>query len=141
MKKLFLLLTAITLGQTTFAQYAYPTSKTVEVSDIYFGTTVSDPYRWLEDIKNPEVEKWFKDQAEYTNTQLAKIPGQDKLIAEWKALDSLKTASYIPIAKAGGKYFYQKRLPNEQVSKLYYKQGENGKEILLFDPQQFVEGK
>ncbi len=141
MKQLFLLLTIIGLGQTTFAQYRYPASKTVEVSDTYFGTTIPDPYRWLEDIKNPEVEKWFKDQADYTNAELAKIPNQDKLIAEMKVLSNLKTANYMPIAKAGGKYFYQKKLPGEQVSKLYYRQGENGKEVLLFDPQDFIEGK
>lgn len=141
MKKIFLLLTTIALGQSAFSQFAYPTTKTVEVSDTYFGKAITDQYRWLEDLKNPEVEKWFKTQAEYTNSQLAKIPGQDKLISELKALDKLIPVNYTPVAKAGGKYFYKKRLPDEQKAKLYYRQGENGKEILLFDPQKFVEGK
>jgi|SRR5690606_27858876 len=144
MKKLIVLLTVITLGQITFAQYRYPASKTVEVSDTYFGTTVSDPYRWLEDLKNPEVETWFKAQADYTNAELASRMGgtsQDILMKELKAFDNMKSGRYSPVAKAGGKYFYEKRLPDEQVSKLYYRQGKNGKEILLFDPQAFVEGK
>lgn len=141
MKQLFLLFTAIILGQTAFAQYNYPISKTKEVSDTYFGTTVTDQYRWLEDVKNPEVTNWFKAQADYTNAELVKIPNQDKLIKEFQQFDAMRSISYSPTAKAGGKYFYRKRLPNEQVSKLYYRQGENGKEILLFDPQKYIEGK
>jgi len=140
MKKL-LPVTLILFGQISYSQFNYPTTKTVDSSDIYWGITVQDPYRWLEDIKNPEVEKWFKAEADYTNAQMAKIPNQDKLITEMKVLSNLKSATYMPVAKAGGKYFYQKLLPDEQVFKLYYKQGENGKEILLFDPQHFVEGK
>ena len=57
------------------------------------------------------------------------------------ALDHIVAAKYSPIAKAGGKYFYEKRLPGEPVFKFYYKQGENGKEIRLFDPQKFIAGK
>ena len=141
MKRLFLFITTIVLGQFVFSQYHYPASKTIEVSDTYFGTTVTDQYRWLEDIKNPEVTAWFKAQADYTNSELAKIPGQDKLIQELKNYDAMRSVSYRPVGKAGGKYFYRKRVPGEQIAKLYYRQGENGKEILLFDPQKFVEGK
>lgn len=141
MKQLVLFLTAVILGQSAFAQYRYPASKTVEVSDTYFGTTVTDPYRWLEDIKNPEVISWFEAQADYTNTELAKIPNQDKLIEEFKGYDAMRTVSYLPITKAGGKYFYEKRLPSEKMMKLYYRKVENGEEILLFDPQKYVEDK
>ncbi|MDQ6763461.1 MAG: prolyl oligopeptidase family serine peptidase, partial [Bacteroidota bacterium] len=123
------------------AQYTYPDSKTIQASDTYFGTTIYDPYRWLEDLKNQEVQDWFKTQADYTNTQLAKIPNLDKLIQEFKNYDETRPVQYFPLVKAGGKYFYQKRLPGDQTSKLYYRQGETGKEILLFDPQKYVEGK
>ncbi len=141
MKKILLLFTAIVLGQTAFAQYNYPTSKTVEVSDTYFGTVVADPYRWLEDVKSEEVLDWFNTQAEFTNFEMSKIANQKKLIEELKRYDALRSVAYVPIAKAGGKYFYEKRLPDEQVYKLYYRQDDDGEEILLFDPQKFKEGK
>lgn len=142
MKRLFFSLLLITLAVCSCcAQYQYPPTKTVDSADTWWGVTVPDPYRWLEDIKNPEVENWFKTQADYTNMQLAKIPGQGKLISELKTLDNLQSASYMPVAKAGGKYFYEKRLPGEQTYKLYYRQRANGKEMLLFDPQKYVEGK
>lgn len=141
MKRVLLLITAIVFGHLAFAQYRYPASKTVEVYDTYFGTVVADPYRWLEDIKNEEVLNWFKTQADFTNSELSKIANQDKLIEEMKMYDAMRSVSYYPITKAGGKYFYEKRLPSDQVYKLYYRQGEDGKEILLFDPQKYKEGK
>lgn len=141
MKKLFLLLTAFVLGHFSFAQYQYPVTKTVDVSETIFGTVVEDPYRWLEDIKNEEVVDWFKTQAAFTNSEMSKISNQNKLIEELKQYDAMRSVAYYPIAKAGGKYFYEKRLPNEQVYKVYYRQGRDGEEILLFDPQKFKEGK
>ncbi|HRP43627.1 MAG TPA: prolyl oligopeptidase family serine peptidase [Ginsengibacter sp.] len=142
MKKILFLHWAIVCTLFVSAQtWQYPPTKTVDSADTSFGVTYPDPYRWLEDIKNPEVETWFKTQADYTNAHLTKISGLDKLISELKRLDNLQSASYMPMAKAGGKYFYQKRLPGEQVYKLYYRQGANGKEVLLFDPQKYTEGK
>lgn len=139
--KTILFLIILLLSVSLQAQYRYPATKTVDSADIYWGVTVPDPYRWLEDIKKPEIEAWFKKQADYTNAQLAKIPNQDKLISELKALDNLRSAVYAPVAKAGGKYFYKKRLPGEQTPKLYYRQAASGKEMLLFDPKKYVEGK
>lgn len=123
------------------AQYKYPTSKTVDVVETHWGMKINDPYRWIEDIKNPEVIAWFKAQSDYTNAQLAKIPGQDKLFKEFKDLDAMRSVRYNPVAKAGGKYFYEKRLPSEQVNKFYSQDIKTGKETLIFDPQNYVAGK
>ena len=126
---------------STSAQYQYPVTKTADSSDTYWGVTLKDPYRWLENLKDSSVLDWFKTQAAYTNSQLAKIPGQDIIVKELADLDKISASAMEPIAKAGGKYFYQKRLPGEAANKLYYRQGENGKEVLLFDPQAFIEGQ
>ena len=123
------------------AQHQYPITKTVDSSDTYWGVAVKDPYRWLENLKDSSVLGWFKAQGEYTNAQLAKIPGQEMLIKEFKELKKITAAEIEPVAKAGGKYFYQKRLPGESSNKLFYRQGEKGKEVLLFDPQTFIDGK
>ena len=102
---LSLLITGLLYGQITFAQYNYPPTKTVDSSDTYWGRSIPDPYRWLENLKSPEVLNWFKTQAEYTNKQLEKISGQDRLIQELKDLDKIVSVNYSPISKAGGKYF------------------------------------
>ena len=125
----------------SFGQYKYPETKKELVSDTYFGKKIEDSYRWLENIKDPKVLDWFKGQENFTNSQLAKIPNQNKIIQELKELDKIITVKYIPVAFEGGKYFYKKRLPDESVFRLYYKNGTNGKETLLFDPQNYLAGK
>lgn len=122
------------------AQWNYPATKTVEASDTYFGKTYDDPYRWLENLKDTNVITWFKAQAELTDDQLAKIPGRDKLVQEWEALDKLKPASYADITYENDRIFYKKTLGGENVGKLYFRQGWNGAEKLLFDPTPYQAG-
>ena len=44
----------------------YPQTKQVDTVDTYFGETVSDPYRWLEDDRSKETGEWVKAQNEVT---------------------------------------------------------------------------
>jgi prolyl oligopeptidase len=119
------------------ARWDYPSTKTVDVSDTYFGQTYKDPYRWIEDLKDKGVEDWFKSQATLTDTVLAKIPGRDALAKEWMELDKLKPASYSSITYEHGRVFYKKTLGGENVGKLYFREGWKGQENLLFDPADF----
>ncbi len=124
-----------------FAQPKPPANRTVDSTDTYFGVTYKDPYRWLENIKSPEVEGWFKQQADYSNSVLNKISGRDELIAEWKTLDKLQPPRITAVDYENGRIFYRKTMPGETVSKLYYKEGINGQEQLLFDPLTYIKGK
>ncbi|MEO8772533.1 MAG: prolyl oligopeptidase family serine peptidase [Ferruginibacter sp.] len=123
------------------AQLRYPATKTADSTDNYFGVTYHDPYRWLEHIETPEVETWFKQQATYTDSMLNKLNGRDELIAEWKALDKLRPAVINSFSYENGRLFYRKTMPGENVGKVYYRQGVNGEEKLLFDPTTYVPGK
>ena len=123
------------------AQFNYPASKMEVVSDTYFGVTYNDPYRWLENISQPEVATWFKQQADYSNSILNRLNGRDELIAEWKMLDKLQPERLRSIAVENNRYFYRKTLPGESVGKLYTRTGLAGKETLLFDPLSYIAGK
>ncbi|MGB8657034.1 MAG: prolyl oligopeptidase family serine peptidase [Candidatus Zixiibacteriota bacterium] len=103
------------------------------VVDVYFGKQVTDNYRWLENIKDKPVQDWFKTQHDYTDSILSRIPGRDSLIQTLLYYNSLRSASYSDITRKAGRYFYKKTLPNEIVGKLYYREAETGKEILLYD--------
>src|SRR5271165_3007069 len=50
------------------------------VTDTYFGTTVADPYRYLEDVKDSEVEQWMKAQADFARNTLDRIPQRNLLL-------------------------------------------------------------
>src|SRR5262245_35893984 len=123
-----------------FAQWQYPPTRTVDTTDTYFGKTYKDPYRWLEDLKDKEVDDWFKAQAELTDGLLAKIPARDALANEWMELDKLKPATYSQIAYENGRVFYKKTLGGENVGRLFYRQGWAGPEKLLFDPSTYKAG-
>ena len=119
------------------APWSYPPTKTSHATDTYFGKAYKDPYRWLETLKDKDVEAWFKAQADLTDGLLAKIPARDALANEWMALDKLKPASYSQITYEQGRVFYKKTLGGENVGKLYYRDGWKGTEQLLFDPAGF----
>jgi len=140
MKKIIFLALPFVVSMSCFARWDYPPTKTVDASDTYFGKTYNDPYRWLETMKDKDVGDWFKAQAELTDGLLAKIPGRDALVQEWLALDKLKPAAYSEIDYENGRVFYKKTLGGENVGKLYFRQGWNGAEKLLFDPSIYKPG-
>ena len=121
--------------------FAPPATKKTPVTDTYFGVQVIDNYRWLEDMSNKEVQDWFKAQHDYTDSWLNKISGRDALFEDFKKLDALRPANINGITRKGDRYFYKKTLPNENVGKLYYRDGKNGSEILLYDPLAKADGK
>jgi prolyl oligopeptidase len=135
----FLVISLLLAGQSR-AQWNYPPTRTVDASDTYFGKTYADPYRWLENTKDSEVENWFKAQALVTDSVLAKIPARDALAREWMELDKLRPASYSSIDFQNGRVFYKKTLGGENVGKLYFREGWDGEEQLLFDPSTYKAG-
>lgn len=111
------------------------------VTDTYFGKTVVDNYRWLEDMNNPETKDWFKAQGDYTKSVLDQIPGRDKLIETFVAYDKLLAVRYGEIKKRGNTYFYRKTLPSEKAGRLFMRTGKTGAETLLFDPAAYDKNK
>ena len=105
-----------------------------EVVDDFHGTKVSDPYRYMENLKDPEVSAWFRAQNDYTRSMLAKIPGRAKLLARIREFDQSVPrvfAQRLP----GDRYLIWKRLPNEDTGKMYLRYGLKGTDRLLVDPE------
>lgn len=140
MKTLLCISLLLLSATASFAQLAYPPTRTVDSSDTYWGKTYKDPYRWLENIESKEVAGWFKAQAVLSDSLLNQIPGRNSLVKEWMSLDSLKPASYSDITFEGTRLFYKKTKGGENVGKLYYREGWDGDEELLFDPTTYRQG-
>jgi prolyl oligopeptidase len=118
---------------------APPVAAVRPVTDEYFGVKVVDPYRYMEDLQNPEVAAWFKGQNEYTRAVLGGIPGRDGLLARIKTLDEGAEARVTDVRRLpGDHYFYQKRLASEDVPKLYKRDGLSSEEKLLVDPTKYA---
>lgn len=60
---------------------AHLPTRTVDQHDDYFGTSVADPYRWLENSDDPEVREWLQAQGAATRSYLDGLPGRDAVSA------------------------------------------------------------
>lgn len=92
----------------------------------------SDPYRWLEDEKSPEVQTWMKVQDTFTRERINDLPARAKLLARYRELYYLDSMS-APV-KRGGRYFYVRTHKNKEKAVVYWKQGATGEEKVLLDP-------
>jgi prolyl oligopeptidase len=110
-----------------------PAAPAVPVTDDYFGTPVTDNYRYFENPANPQVQAWMKGQADYARAVLDSLPGRRALLDRVTAIDQTIVVVF-DVQQRGGRYFYQKRRPQDQVPKLYYRDGLKGAEHLLLDP-------
>lgn len=106
------------------------------VTDTYWGVTVTDPYRYMEDVKAPEVEAWMRAQNGHTRALLDSIPGRAPMLARVKEVEDAVAGRVVGVQRlANGLWFYEKRGPRDSQFKLYLRRGLNGKERLLVDPE------
>jgi prolyl oligopeptidase len=130
-----LLLAALSGAQ---AQVASPTvaPPAKDVPETFFGTTVHDPYRWLEDIKAPEAAKWMKESSERSHALLAAIPGRRKLLDTLEKVDASVSARVFGVVReSGDRWFFERRSASENQFKLLMRQGLDGREHVLVDPE------
>ncbi|HTD52295.1 MAG TPA: hypothetical protein VK780_04670, partial [Thermoanaerobaculia bacterium] len=116
------------------AQTPPPKAPVREVTETYFGQTVVDPYRWMENTKDPEVISWLKAQDDATRAALGRIPGRSPLLERIRALDNAGV-SVTGLQWAPGIYFYFKTEPGSDNRKLFVREGLSGSERLLLDPE------
>lgn len=110
----------------------YPVTQKVNHIDDYFGVKISDPYRWLEDDTSAQTEAWVKAQNVVTNAYLNNIPFRDKIKDRLTELWNYEREG-APYRK-GKYYIYGKNDGLQNQSVVYYKEGLNGKEKVLIDP-------
>lgn len=132
----FTILLAVSLvGITSFAQLNYPVTKKVEISDNYFGTTIADPYRWLEDDNSEETKNWVQQQNAVTGDYLSSIPFRDKVKERLSVLWNYP--KYGAPRKEGDYYYFSKNDGLQNQSILYRQAGLKAAAEVFLDPNQF----
>lgn len=114
------------------------------VTNTYYDITLNDPYQFLEDLDDPNVVKWMKDNSNYANSILDNISGKQAMFDKMMELINRTSAAIGSLRITDDNtYFYLKRVPGEEISKMYKRDGYNGKEVLFFDPTAYKndEGK
>ena len=118
------------------ARAAPPAAAVKPVSDAYFGKTVSDPYRYMEDVTLPEVQAWAKAQSEATRSVLDAIPARARLLGRIEELEASVQSRIGSVRRLPGElYFYEKRGAADNQFKLIVRRGLHGVETLLVDPE------
>jgi len=106
MNRLILLFLFSGLTINCFSQLKYPATKTVDSSDTWHNITIKDPYRWLEDLKSEETTNWFKEQNNFTNKVLEKLPLVDEIYNEFIKFDSIQTDMVTRVKQVGNTFYY-----------------------------------
>ena len=109
-----------------------PTAEIRDFTDDYFGRKISDPYRWMEDSKNPEFQSWMKAQAGYASANLDRLRTRAELLKRLEELSNAN-AEVTNATQVAGRYFYYKTAPGENDRALYVRDGTNGAERVLVD--------
>lgn len=107
-------------------------NSTVDTVDTYFGVSVPDPYRWLENDTSAATASWVKAQNEITNNYLEHIPFRQDLLKRLTELANYERIS-APFKKHGKYYFYKNDgLQNQSV--LYVQDALNSEARVFLDP-------
>lgn len=112
----------------------YPETKRIDVIDEHFGTTIADPYRWLEnDVRrDPEVAAWVDAQDGITRSYLAKLPGRGVFCERLTALFDHERLS--APHKKGERYFFTRNSGLDSQAALLMRESVNGPDRVLIDP-------
>ncbi len=125
------MLTAASLiGLNASAQY--PKALKVDQVDTYFGTRVSDPYRWMENENSDTLKSWIGEENAVTEKFLSAIPYRKAIR---KRLEELfNYPKYSAPSKRGSFYVFSKNNGLQNQSVLYRQKGLTGEPELLLDP-------
>ncbi|MEM1144526.1 MAG: prolyl oligopeptidase family serine peptidase [Pseudomonadota bacterium] len=116
------------------ASVQYPETRRGEVVDEYFGRSVADPYRWLEDDRSDETAAWVTAQNQVTQDYLNNIPYRGSIAETVERLLDYERVS-APFTEGAYTYFYRNDgLQNQDV---LYRREDGGEAELFIDPNNF----
>lgn len=114
------------------ASTAVPKTRTDDVKETVHGVVIKDPYRWLEDQQSPETRAWIDEQNAYARSVLDPLPGRPAISKRLEEL--LRTDRYgTPVARKG-RYFFMRRLADQNQFTICVRDGLRGEDRVLIDP-------
>ena len=109
------------------------------VTNVYHGVQVTDPYQWLEDAADPKVRDWSLAQDARTRKYLDALPHRDPIYQRLLRQISATSASYYGLQAVGGKVFaYYNQPPKQQpMIALLSNAADPAQARVLIDPNAF----
>ncbi|HEY1313213.1 MAG TPA: prolyl oligopeptidase family serine peptidase [Steroidobacteraceae bacterium] len=128
---------SLTLLSKQLRAYATPAAPVAPVAridvvrDTYFGETLSDPYRWMENANDPDWLPFLRGQNAHTHAILDALPMRASLLRRIQELSS-NTVATGRVQRAGGLTFFIQRPQGADNFKLFVRKG--GRDRVLIDP-------
>jgi|TARA_B110000438_G_scaffold259668_1_gene269242 prolyl oligopeptidase len=113
----------------------YPKTIKEKHFDQYFDTTITDPYRWLEDDYSKKTKAWIARQNSFTNSYMRKIPFRNKI--EKRLTELWDHPSQGMPFKKGESYYYYYNNGLQDQSVLYVQDTPNSIGEIFLDPNNF----
>jgi prolyl oligopeptidase len=135
MIRVFMLL-GVTATAAVSQPLHYPKINKGDVVDDYFGTKVSDPYRWLEDADSPETAEWIKKENELTQSYLQKLP--DRTLFRERLTKLLNFERFTVPSWEGHRYIYRKNDGLQNQSVIYTLKNLSDAPEVLLDPNKLA---
>lgn len=109
-----------------------PSSEKIAFSETLHGVELQDSYQWLEDQKSPKTRDWIHHQNQYTQQILNQFSFRNAIqekVAELVHIDVIQRPEV-----RNHRYFFMKRLAEQDLPLLYYRNGPKGVDHILIDP-------
>jgi len=124
------------VSMTQNSPFEYPQTEQVPVVDVYFGTEVTDPYRWLEDDMSAATATWVDAQNAVTFEYLDALPRKQEFTERLARLLNYERES-APFDE--GQYTYFRRNSGLQNQAVIYRLNASGEESVFIDPNSLSE--
>jgi prolyl oligopeptidase len=114
----------------------YPDAPRGTVTDTYFGTSVADPYRWMEDVDAPQTTAWVKAEGDLTRSYLDAIPQRGAIRDAYKKLFNYEKlgAPY----REGKRWFYTRNSGLQNQDVIYVRESATAPARVLLDPNKLA---
>ena len=110
-----------------------PVARIDVVHDTYFGETLSDPYRWMENDKDPDWLPFLKAENDHARAILDALPARASLLRRIQQLSG-DTVATSRVQRAGGLVFFTQRPLGADNYKLFVRATGAGRDRVLVDP-------
>jgi prolyl oligopeptidase len=120
-------------GVPVFSQQQPPKAEVRNVTDDYFGQKIVDPYRWMENSKSDETQRWMKEQADYADQYLQQLPTRAAFLKRLEELSAGRNAVG-RVKRFGNRLFYQRFAKGDKIGKMMMRSlAAGGAETVLID--------
>jgi prolyl oligopeptidase len=129
----FLVICAFLTSAVPAQKFDYPQPRRGDQVDNFHGTSVADPYRWMEDTETAEMKSWIEAENKITDAYIQAIPQRAKIKDRLTELTNYERFG-APAKIADGFYIYSKNDGLQNQSVWYRAKSIDDPGTVFFDP-------